>query len=156
MYARNPNVTTFAVGRNNTNDRMKQLIVNGPLATLIYADVGFQAYKSGIYSGCPSNFATSYSRINHAVVIIGYDANGNYIIKNSWGTTWGMNGFGIVSKDNDCGLSAYAFQYSSSAASGNGVLFYNQTNLNGPSSFGFEVFNSVVLLIMILIMFLTN
>lgn len=134
MYARDPSKTTFSVSRNNTNDRMKQLIANGPVAVLIYADTGFQAYRSGVYSGCPSSFSTSYSKINHAVVIVGYDVNGNYIIKNSWGTTWGTNGFGVVSKDNDCALSAFAFTYSSSASPGNGVLFYNQTNLNGSNS----------------------
>ena len=89
MYARDPSVTTFSVGKNSTNDKMKQFIYAGPVAALIYADTGFQAYKSGIYSGCPTNPATSFSKINHAVVIIGYDVNGNYIIKNSWGTSWG-------------------------------------------------------------------
>lgn len=67
-------------------------------------------------------------------MIIGYDTSGNYIIKNSWGTTWGTSGFGVVSKDNDCGLSAFAFQYSSSASPGNGVLYYNQTDLGTVSS----------------------
>ena len=56
MYARDPSVTTFGVSRNNTNDKMKELIAKGPVAALIYADTGFQAYKSGTYSGCPSSF----------------------------------------------------------------------------------------------------
>jgi hypothetical protein len=34
----------------------------------------------------------------HAVSIVGYNENG-FLIKNSWGTTWGENGYGWVSYD---------------------------------------------------------
>jgi cathepsin L len=115
MFARDPKVTTFTVSKNNSNTKMKEFIAKGPVAALINGDFGFQAYKSGVYSGCPSSFSKSLSSLNHAVVIIGYDVDGNYIVKNSWGTSWGMNGFGVVSKDRDCALSAYAFQFTSSA-----------------------------------------
>lgn len=133
MYARDPKVTTFNINRNNSDIVMKTLISTTPVGALIYATTDFQSYSSGIYSGCPSSFADSYSRINHAVVIVGYDSNGNYIIKNSWGTAWGQNGFGIVSKDRDCGLSAFAFTYNSNASPGNGVLYYNQVNMDNPN-----------------------
>lgn len=92
-----------------TNDEMKDLIAYGPVTALIYADAGFMNLGSGVYSGCP-DYATSKASINHAVVIIGYDSNGNYIVKNSWDTTWGVNGFGTVSKDADCALSAYVYE----------------------------------------------
>ena len=120
IYARDPAVTTFTVNRNLTNDQMKNLIAAGPVGALIYADSGFQSYSSGTYSGCPA-FATSYSKINHAVIIVGYDSSGNYIVKNSWSTTWGQSGYGVVSKDFDCGLSAFAYQYVSSASPGGGL-----------------------------------
>ncbi len=93
---------------------------------MIYADDGFQSYGSGVYSGCPSSFTESYNNINHAVIIIGFDINGNYIIKNSWGTSWGENGFGIINKNNDCGLSAVVVQFTSNAAPGGGLLFTDQ------------------------------
>ena len=43
--------------------------------------------------------AASSNELNHAVVLIGYkEAEGStpahWIIKNSWGTYWGSNGFG--------------------------------------------------------------
>ncbi len=129
MYAQNPTSTTLKGYSNITADRMKELLVNGPVGALIYANSGFQSYSSGVYSGCPASFTDSYRRINHAVVVVGYDANGNYIIKNSWGTTWGESGYGVVSKDNNCGLTAAVYQYESSASPGNGLVYTNQIDL---------------------------
>lgn len=31
------------------------MIASGPVGALIYANDGFQALASGVYSGCPSN-----------------------------------------------------------------------------------------------------
>ena len=130
MYNANPSVTTFTVSYNKTNSKMKELISVAPVGALIFANSGFQAYQSGIYTGCPKSFTESFSQINHAVVIVGYDSSGNYIVKNSWGTSWGQNGFGIVSKEADCGLSAFAYQYNSVAVPGGNVIFSNQSKLN--------------------------
>lgn len=132
---------------------MKVLLSAAPVGALIYADTGFQAYSSGVYSGCPSSFSTSYSRINHAVVIVGYDSNGNYIVKNSWGTSWGQNGFGVVSKDADCALSAFAYSYTSNASPGSGVLFYNQVNLDSPNSGLYTKMLWVLFLVMTFLLF---
>ncbi len=40
---------------------------------------------------------------DHTVLLIGYTET-EWIIKNSWGTSWGLGGFGYISrnKDNDC------------------------------------------------------
>jgi cathepsin L len=88
---------------------LQTLLVDSPVGALIYADSGFMSYSSGVYSGCP-DFTTSFNAINHAVIIVGYDSNGNWIIKNSWGTGWGQSGFATVSVANDCGLTAYVYQ----------------------------------------------
>jgi len=88
MYNANPSDTTFLYYRNMTDLDLQTLLNNYPVGILIYADSGFMSYSSGIY-GCPTSFATSYSNINHAVVLVGYDASGNWIIKNQWGTSWG-------------------------------------------------------------------
>lgn len=71
-----------------TASDLQALLVDSPVGALIYADAGFMSYTSGVYSGCPA-FASSHASINHAVMIVGYDTNGNWIIKNSWGTSWG-------------------------------------------------------------------
>ena len=74
------------------------------MAVAMYATNEFMQYTSGIYTGCP-DFASSGGALNQAGLLIVYEASGNYIIKNSWGTQWGENGFGTISKDNDCALS---------------------------------------------------
>ena len=62
-------------------------------------------------------------------MIIGYDSDGNYIIKNSWGTLWGESGFGRIDKNNDCGLSGFVGQFLSNATPRNGLLFTNQIDM---------------------------
>jgi aminopeptidase C len=42
--------------------------------------------------------------------LVGMDANGDYVVKNSWGTTWGDGGFVTISAASDCGLTAYVYQ----------------------------------------------
>lgn len=68
----------------------------------LYANYGFMSYASGTYSGCPS-YSSYY--INHAVLLYGWNANGDWLIKNQWGTSWGMKGYMVLSSTYDCGLS---------------------------------------------------
>lgn len=89
---------------NMSNLQLQDLVSYAPIAVAMFVDAGFQSYSSGIYTGCPS-FNSSVAGLNHAVLLIGYDSSGNYIIKNSWGTGWGENGYATISKDADCAIS---------------------------------------------------
>lgn len=51
---------------------MKGLINIAPVAAGIYTNKAFQAYSSGVFTGCPSNAEFS-DKLNHAVIIVGYD-----------------------------------------------------------------------------------
>ena len=80
-------------------------IHNGPLSIAIEADQqSFQFYSGGIYSdvGCGT-------KLDHGVNLVGYGSeNGKdyWILRNSWGTTWGENGYmRILRGKNICGLS---------------------------------------------------
>jgi C1A family cysteine protease len=54
----------------------------------------FQLYKSGIFTGsCGTN-------LDHAVALVGYTSD-YYILRNSWGVTWGQNGYMYIGKGND-------------------------------------------------------
>lgn len=85
---------------------MKSLVLTAPYVALIYADAGFMSYSSGVY-GC-SGMVTE-TMLNHAISIIGYDQN-SFIIKNSWGTSWGVNGFMALSTTSNCGANLWVYQ----------------------------------------------
>ncbi|XP_067824180.1 procathepsin L-like [Heptranchias perlo] len=82
----------------------------GPIAVAI--DAGhrsFQLYRNGIYYDQNCN----RRRLNHAVLVVGYGRSGrrNYwIVKNSWGRRWGLNGYINMAKDmrNHCGIASYS------------------------------------------------
>merc|ERR1719266_228289 len=85
-------------------EKMKGLVYKyGAVATHIYAsDSGFGNYQIGVFNGCSSN------SINHAVVVVGYGTeNGNpyWLVKNSWGSNWGDNGYIKMFRGNSiCGI----------------------------------------------------
>lgn len=87
---------------------MYELVNNGPVAVPIQGSNTYFKYvgSDGIIDNCLSTTA-----VDHAVVIVGYTET-HWIIKNSHGTGWGNQGFGYVSKINDCGIKTaiYLFQ----------------------------------------------
>jgi len=79
------------------------LVKYGPLAVIVDAST-WQNYRGGIFgSRCKA------SNPNHAVTLVGYGSkNGTpvWIIKNSWGTGWGINGYAFVKRGSSsaCGI----------------------------------------------------
>ncbi|XP_060193081.1 cysteine protease XCP2-like isoform X2 [Lycium barbarum] len=73
----------------------------------------FQLYRGGIYDGSCSS---SPDDLSHGVLIVGYGSEGDddyWIIKNSWGTSWGMEGYGYIRRKSDlpygvCGINSMA------------------------------------------------
>ncbi len=62
------------------------LCAHGPVGTWIDAGGSFGVYSGGIYDDTSTNHQVG----GHFVLIIGWDdAKGAWLIKNSWGTTWG-------------------------------------------------------------------
>lgn len=94
--------TYFNSKSNLTNGQLRALLAVHPVAALMDASQkGFATYRSGIYS-CPHK--ATKDDLGHAVEVVGYDEDGNYIVKNSDGKGWGNNGTGIIDKLHNCGI----------------------------------------------------
>lgn len=64
----------------------------GPVAASVTVSGSFQNYTNGVYFGFESNYASPSS--NHAILLVGWDdAKGAWLMKNSWGTDWGEDGY---------------------------------------------------------------
>lgn len=63
-----------------SSDELRKLLYEkGPIVVGLYASSYFSFYSSGVYTSC-----SSYSKyfLNHAVLLVGWDSDGNWIIKN--------------------------------------------------------------------------
>jgi len=61
----------------------------GSVGAAVHADYSFQIHKKGVYRG-----SWLAGQVNHAIMLVGWnDALGAWILKNSWGTNWGDNGY---------------------------------------------------------------
>jgi cathepsin L len=82
----------------------------GPISVALDAEYDFQLYSSGIFE----TQECSKTMLDHAVLAVGYGVSSNntkyLIIKNSWDTTWGMDGYIYYSTqiDNMCGIATHA------------------------------------------------
>jgi len=92
----------IATGSNDITAMMTAIVDHGPITGAVDADV-FQHYSSGVIS---KNCGTS---LNHVILIVGYGSVSGtpvWIVKNSWGSRWGENGYVNVARGNSnvCGI----------------------------------------------------
>jgi len=87
-------------------EALMDAVAQQPVSIAIEADkAAFQLYRSGVLS------ATCGDNLDHGVLVVGYgstDGQKYWLVKNSWGSSWGVNGYIQLlrgkGKDGECGL----------------------------------------------------
>ncbi len=83
-------VSYTSVGSTAVANIKSAILAHGPIWTGVCADTSFSNYTGGVFAG------SGCTNLNHGVVIVGWDDNngqGYWIMRNSWGSRWGVNGY---------------------------------------------------------------
>ena len=102
-------VQSFVDVSKSSDQKMMEALSQQPVSVAIEADQkDFQLYSSGVFTG------TCGTNLDHGVLVVGYGNESGedyYMVKNSWGTTWGRNGYIYFGKgsqynngDGQCGV----------------------------------------------------
>ncbi|CAH1389725.1 unnamed protein product [Nezara viridula] len=80
----------------------------GPISACVWASRAYRFFSGGIYQDeeCINN-----TNVNHAVLVVGYGREKEmdyWLIKNSWGMSWGEYGYGkmIRNMDDHCNIAS--------------------------------------------------
>lgn len=105
---------------------VKQALQTGPVVTTLDVYADFMAYAGGVYQ-----HTTGEALGGHAISIVGYDDSKQaFIIRNSWGQTWGENGFGYVSYSDYSGVGDETWLYNIPALAG-------AISINSPNDYDY-------------------
>jgi len=85
-------------------NKLADSVTTAPVSICVDAE-SWQFYSSGILS---SNCPSAYSDLDHCVQLVGFNFQSNppyWIIRNSWNTDWGIDGYIYIAKGkNLCGV----------------------------------------------------
>merc|ERR1719197_2098204 len=87
-------------------EQMKAALNQSPVSVAIEADKSvFQGYYSGVITS-----SSCGTQLDHGVLAVGYgtlDGEDYFLVKNSWGSSWGDEGYvRIAQAKNTCGISS--------------------------------------------------
>jgi len=97
----------------NNEDALAAAVAQQPVSVAIEADqTDFQLYESGVFT------ARCGTKLDHGVLAVGYGTDSDsgldyWKVKNSWGESWGMDGYILLEKGGNlnngagqCGVAA--------------------------------------------------
>jgi len=94
-------VSSFVDVTTNSPSQLQAALAKGPVSIAIEADQSvFQMYTGGILDS-----ASCGTKLDHGVLAVGY-GEGYFLVKNSWGASWGDAGYIKISNSasNICGI----------------------------------------------------
>jgi len=77
---------------------LSNALTSRPVSVAVDAS-NWSPYRSGVFSNCGT-------AVNHGVLLVG-SIDGAWVIKNSWGTSWGTDGFIKLKDGNTCAVCSY-------------------------------------------------
>jgi cathepsin L len=114
-YSELGNIQYASIPEGDETSLAADLVSYGPIFVAVDASSqDFQLYNSGILN--TDECSNQPEDLDHAIVVVGYGYDNTlgqsyWIIKNSWGTDWGENGYLLLAKDagNMCGVATDAY-----------------------------------------------
>jgi len=99
-------ISSYVDVKTNNDAALQSAAAIGPVSVAIEADQeAFQFYSGGVFSD-----PTCGTQLDHGVLVVGYNttAGQNYwIVKNSWGASWGASGYILMARKTgagECGI----------------------------------------------------
>jgi C1A family cysteine protease len=105
----NVKVTGYSSLTPGDEQLLVEAIAQQPVAIAIEITPSLLYYANGIYHGedCRSQHPPNVNILDHAVVAVGY-TDAAILVRNSWSTYWGDNGFITIARGNNtCGIATY-------------------------------------------------
>ena len=103
-----------------TEEKLKRLVATygAAVATIYASDRSLGNFDTTVYSKCTSN------ETDHAILVVGYGTDpvskmDYWLIKNSWGTNWGKNGYLVLQRGvGMCGIGTVCYAAQCSKTTG--------------------------------------